>query len=92
MTRSNGHSDDGDLCSCCMAMCCARGFGFHCEVRICRAPNHVVQVVDFFDVPSMWHKFRVEVQPVMVKKYPDNMYYGQVAGPLSIGPIRFTRK
>ena len=68
MTRSNGRSDEGDLCSCCMAMCCARGFGFHCEVRICRAPNHVVHVVDFFDVSSMWHEFRVEVQPVMVKK------------------------
>ena len=68
MTRSNGHSDDWDLCSCCVAMYSDWGFGFHCEVIICRAPNHVVQVVDCFDVSSMWHEFRVEVQPVMVKK------------------------
>ena len=68
MTRSNGRSNDGDLCSCCMAMCCDCGFGFHCEVRICCAPDHVVQVVHVFDVSSKWLDFQVEVQPVMVKK------------------------
>ena len=51
-----------------------------------------MHVVDFFDVSSMWCTFWIEVQLVMIKKDPEDMYYGQVAGPLSIGAIGFTRK
>ena len=68
MTGSYGRSDDGDLCGCCMAVSCAGGFRFHCEVSVCGEPDDVVHVVDFFDVSSMWCTFWIEVQLVVIKK------------------------